>query len=66
MVYGQLSSARQRKHEVERLISKLYDKPYFSHVKVSYKDGYDEENYFLSDNESLDQAIQIGDDGFFS
>ena len=63
-VYGQLSSARQHKHEVERLISKLYDKPYFSHVKVSYEDGYDEENYFLSDSESLDQAIPIGNDGF--
>ncbi len=64
MVYGQLSSARQRKHEVEQLMSKLYYKPYFSHVKVSYDDGYDDENYFLSDNEALDQIILIGEDGF--
>ena len=63
VIYGQLSSAQQRKHEVERLVGRLYDKPYFSHVRVRYDDGESEENYFLSDSESLDTAIQIGDDG---
>ncbi len=63
VIYGQLSRAQQRKHEVERLVGRLYDKPYFSHVRVRYDDGESEENYFLSDSESLDTAIQIGDDG---
>jgi len=63
IVYGKLSSAQQRKHEVERLVGKLYDKPYFSHVKVSCDARGSVENYFLSDNESLDTAVLIGNDG---
>ncbi len=62
-MYGHLSESKQKKHEVERLISRLYDKPYFSHVKVTYEDENDEVNYFLSDCESLDQAIEIDLDG---
>ena len=63
IVYGQLSRAQQRKHEVERLIGDLYDKPYFAHVRVRYDDEEIEENFFLSDSESLDSAISIGSDG---
>ena len=65
MMHGQLSSAQRRKHEVETLISKLYDRPYFSHVEVYYEDDEkDREHYFLSDCENLEQIVQIDNDGF--
>lgn len=63
MLYGQLSSAKQRKHEVESLISKLYDRPYFAHIRVDYEDNSGRENFFLSDCENLREAITIEDAG---
>lgn len=65
MVHGQLSEAQKRKHEVEKLISQLYCRPYFSHVEMCSEGEEDErDHYFLSDCESLDQTVQIGHDGY--
>lgn len=65
MVHGQLSEAQKRKHEVEKLISQLYYRPYFSHVEMCFEGEEDErDHYFLSDCESLDQTVQIGHDGY--
>lgn len=65
MIHGQLSEARCRKHEVEKLISQLYYRPYFSHVEMSLEDDENIcDHYFLSDCESLDQMVQKGDDGY--
>jgi len=63
IVYGQLSSARQRKHDVERLIGGLYDRPYFAHIRANYESNDESENFFLSDCEILEEAIMIGSDG---
>ncbi len=60
--HSQLANARQHMNEVESLIDRLYDKPYFSHVKVSYEDGDGYEDFFLSDNEYLDHTIDIGNE----
>ncbi len=61
MVHGELSSARKHRHEVAKLVGKLYDSPYFAHVVVSLDDNPDDkENYFLSDCESLEQIVIIG------
>ena len=62
MVHGQLSEAQKRKHEVEKLIGQLYNRPYFSHVEMG--DENDVEHYFLSDCETLEQMVQIGHDGY--
>ncbi len=65
MLHGQLSDAQKRKHEVETLVSKLYYRPYFSHVETNFEDDEDDINhYFLSDCELLDQTVQIGHDGY--
>lgn len=65
MVHGQLSEAQRRKHEVEKLISQLYYRPYFSHVEMSLEDDENIcDHYFLSDCESLDKMVQIGNDGY--
>ena len=49
MVHGQLDEAERKRHEVERLISKLYEKPYFAHVRVEYDADKYEGDYLLSD-----------------
>ena len=65
MIRRQLSSAEKRRHEIEKLVCKLYDRPYFSHVEVSVEDDlYDREHYFLSDCESLNEMVRIGKDGY--
>lgn len=63
-VHGQLSEAQKRKHEVEKLISQLYYRPYFSHVEMSFEGEEDVEHYFLSDCETLEKMVQIGYDGY--
>lgn len=62
MVYGKLAEAKEKKHNVEILTSRLYKKPYFSHIEM-ISDG-DKEDYFLSDCETLDEMLQIEDDGY--
>jgi DNA helicase IV len=65
MVYGELSEAHKRKHEVEKLISQLYHRPYFSHIEMYYDGNEDEvEHYFLSDCETLEKGVSIGKDGY--
>ncbi len=60
IAYGQLSSSRKNMHEVSRLVNGLYKKPYFAHILVENQNRNNEQNYFLSDCESLDQALNIG------
>ncbi|SCP97795.1 helicase domain-containing protein [Anaerobium acetethylicum] len=65
MMQGQLSGAEKRRREIEQLVGKLYDRPYFSHVEVSMEDDeYDREHYFLSDCESLNEMVPVGKDGY--
>lgn len=67
MVYGKLSEAQKRKHEVEKLISQLYYRPYFSHVEMSFEGDEDDMevvHYFLSDCEALERTVSIGYDGY--
>lgn len=65
MVHGQLSEAKKKKHQVEKLISQLYYRPYFSHVEMSFEGDEDNvDHYFLSDCENLEQMVQIGHDGY--
>ena len=63
MVHGQLSEAHRRKHEVEKLISQLYDSPYFSHIEMTFEGEDDVDHYFLSDCETLEETVNIGNDG---
>lgn len=64
MVHGELASAQKQRREAEQLVGKLYDNPYFAHIEVSLdNDPNDRENYFLSDCETLENTIHIGDKG---
>ena len=64
MVHGKLSESQKRKHEVETLISQLYERPYFSHIEMNFEGESDAEQYFLSDCESLEEMVHIGDNGY--
>lgn len=65
MVHGQLSEVHKKKHKVEKLISRLYYRPYFSHVEMSFEgDEDDVDHYFLSDCETLDLMVPIGHNGY--
>ena len=57
IAFALLSKAKQYKHNTETLINQLYDKPYFSHVRVHLDKSKYDDNYFLSDCESLEEAI---------
>ena len=60
---SQLSGAKEKRHKTERLVGMLYDRPYFAHVRVKYDgDGY-EDDYFLSDCETLDESVTIKNGG---
>ena len=64
MVYGKLSEAHSRKHIIDLLVSRLYNKPYFAHIEVYFdKDKNDRLHCFLSDCEGLDSTVTIGNDG---
>lgn len=61
-VYNDRSDAWNRKHRDERIVQKLYLKPYFAHVRVKEPGlgGKNEDaHYFLSDCESLDSAVSV-------
>jgi DNA helicase IV len=61
-VYNDRSDAWNRKHRDERIVQKLYLKPYFAHVRVRETGlgGQNEDaHYFLSDCESLDSAVSV-------
>lgn len=63
MAYGSRAAAWQRRHEVESLIQKLYMRPYFAHIELQ-EQGYEgSEHFYLSDNESFDEVINIGQNG---
>ncbi len=64
MVHGQLAEAERKRHETERLISKLYEKPYFAHVRVEFEEDQYVGNYLLSDCEGLDEIVDIDDSSF--
>lgn len=64
MVYNGLADAQKKRQEIERLVGKLYDVPYFAHIEVSLDDDSDDrEDYFLSDCESLNESVRIGSKG---
>ncbi len=61
IVKGHLGEAERNLNKIDRLVGKLYNKPYFSHVRVKDTGEGDEENYFLSDCPSLDEVVFIDD-----
>ena len=63
MMHNGLNSARQRQHEIETLIQKLYKRPYFAHIEAKFEESDDSEHYFLSDCETLNQTVSIGSNG---
>lgn len=63
VAYGARSAAWQNRHQVESLIQRLYARPYFAHIELQ-EQGYDgSEHFYLSDNESVDEVISIGQNG---
>ncbi len=63
-VHSKLGEAERKRHEIERLISMLYDRPYFAHISVDQLEEACEDDYFLSDCENLDEMVSIGNNGF--
>ena len=64
MVYGSMTDAKRKRHQVEDLLQKVYEKPYFAHVEMVEQGETASEHFYLSDNESLDETIQIGRNGY--
>ena len=61
---GAMWKARKNRQLVESMIQKLYGRPYFAHIELK-EHGYSiSEHFYLSDNESLEQVLQIGIDGY--
>lgn len=64
MVHSQLNAALSAFKEEEKLISRLYPKPYFAHVEIEQDDDLDDhQHYYLSDCEALSSYMQIGSNG---
>ncbi len=63
MIHGALHDAKKKRHETEALIQKLYKKPYFAHIEAKEEDTESSEHYYLSDCETLNQVVYIGNDG---
>ncbi len=59
MLHGDLAEAIRTQTKTEKMVGALYAKPYFSHIEVEFKKN-EKEDYFLSDNESLDEVVDIG------
>ena len=58
MAYGSLATAEKHRKTVDVLVQSLYHSPYFAHIDLQ---GLG--NFFLSDCESLDEAITIDGNG---
>ena len=63
MAYSSKASAWERRHKIESLIQKIYTKPYFAHIALQEQGEDVTEHFYLSDNESLDEVMQIGENG---
>lgn len=63
MAYGSKASAWERRHKIESLIQKIYVKPYFAHIALQEQGEDTPEHFYLSDNESLNEVMQIGENG---
>lgn len=64
MAYSDLAGANKSRSETEKLIQKLYKRPYFAHVEVREESETNSEHYYLSDCESLDGMVNIGTDSY--
>lgn len=60
---GDMWTARKKRQLVESLIQKLYGRPYFAHIELKEQGYSGSEHFYLSDNESLDEVLQIGVNG---
>lgn len=60
---GDMWTARKKRQLVESLIQKLYGRPYFAHIELKEQGYSGSEHFYLSDNESLDETLQIGING---
>ena len=64
MVHNYYNDAISSFREEEKLISRLYPKPYFAHIEISQdNDPDDNQHYYLSDCEALSSFMQIGVNG---
>ena len=63
IAHGTLSKAFKKQHETESLIQSIFEKPYFAHIEAKFNSG-GTQHFFLSDNESLNETINIGDSGW--
>lgn len=59
MLHGELGRLIDEQKEKETVISHLYSKPYFAHIKMLHN-GSEEEDYLLSDCDKLETYRQIG------
>ena len=57
--HSDLNIARKQQQSTEEIIQALYSSPYFSHIDVLSDNESEVEHYFLSDCETLDEAILI-------
>ncbi len=64
MVFGGFGDAKISWHQKESLVQKLYPKPYFAHIEAEDPDGIGSEHYYLSDCETLNEMIMIGNNGY--
>lgn len=63
MARSSLNESESRRHSVDRLIQKLYRKPYFSHIELREEGESEISHFYLSDCEQLDESVRIGNDG---
>lgn len=63
MVHDVLNGAWRRRHEAEFLVQQLYKRPYFAHIEARDEDSSYSEHYYLSDCESLNERVPVGNDG---
>ena len=64
MAHRDRNTAWQRRHEIEALLQKIYTKPYFAHIELLEQGEKESEHFYLSDNESLDRLLPVGDNGY--
>ncbi len=61
--HSELATAREKQRKVERLLTTLCPAPYYAHIELESEARSDPQQFFLSDCETLEQAIPIGDAG---
>lgn len=64
MAYSSRATARQNQHQIEYMIQQLYMRPYFAHIELQEQGRDNSEHFYLSDNESLNEIIDVGNNGY--